>query len=46
MLEITVLPLLTVVTCKETCAVIIALLKNGLTGMSIAASKITTKSTI
>ena len=34
------------VTCKETCAVIIALHKKGFTGKDIAASKIAPKSTI
>ena len=46
MLEITVLPLLTMVTCKETRAVIIVLHKKGFTGKDIAASKIAPKSTI
>ena len=46
MLEIIVLPLLTMVTCKETRAVIIALHKKGFTGKDIAASKIAPKSTI
>ena len=41
-----VLPLSTMVTCKETRAVIIALHKNGFTGKDIAASKIAPKSTI
>jgi hypothetical protein len=45
-LEIIVLPLLTMVTCKETRAVIIALHKKGFTGKDIAASKIAPKSTI
>lgn len=40
MLEIIVLPLLTMVTCKETRAVIIALFKKGFTGKDIAVSKI------
>uniref|UniRef100_A0A9J8ADP4 Tc1-like transposase DDE domain-containing protein n=1 Tax=Cyprinus carpio carpio TaxID=630221 RepID=A0A9J8ADP4_CYPCA len=43
MLEIIVLPLLT---CKETCAAIIALHKNGFTGKDIVATKIAPKSTI
>ena len=46
MLGIIVLPLLTMVTCKDTCAVIIALHKKGFTGKDIAASKIAPKSTI
>ena len=46
MLGIIVLPLSTMVTCKETCAVIIALHKKGLTGKDIAASKIAPKPTI
>ena len=45
-LGIIVLPLSTMVTCKETRAVIIALHKNGFTGKDIAASKIAPKSTI
>ena len=43
---IIVLPLSTMVTCKETRAVIIALHKKGFTGKDIAASKIAPKSTI
>ena len=46
MLDIIVPLLLTMVTCKETCAVIIALQKKGLTGKFIAASKIAPQSTI
>ena len=46
MLGIIVLPLSTMVTCKETSAVIIALHKKGFTGKDIAASKIAPKSTI
>ena len=46
MLEIIVLLLLTMVTCKETHAVIIALHNKGFTGKDIAASKIAPKSTI
>ena len=46
MLGIIVLPLSTMVTCKETRAVIIALHKKGFTGKDIAASKIAPKSTI
>ena len=46
MLEIIVLPLLTMVTCKETRAVFIALHKTGFTGQDVAASKIAPKSTI
>lgn len=46
MLEIIVLPLLTTVTCKKICAVIIALHKKGLTDKDIAASKVAPKSTI
>ena len=46
MLGIIVLPLSTMVTCKETHAVIIALHKKGFTGKDIAASKIALKSTI
>uniref|UniRef100_A0A9J8CIM4 Transposase Tc1-like domain-containing protein n=1 Tax=Cyprinus carpio carpio TaxID=630221 RepID=A0A9J8CIM4_CYPCA len=46
MLEIIVLPLLTMVTCKETRAAIIALHKNGFTGKDIVATKIAPKSTI
>ena len=45
-LEIIVLPLSTMVTCKEARAVIIALHKRGFTDKDIAASKIATKSTI
>uniref|UniRef100_A0AAZ3SD99 Transposase Tc1-like domain-containing protein n=1 Tax=Oncorhynchus tshawytscha TaxID=74940 RepID=A0AAZ3SD99_ONCTS len=45
-LGIIVLPLSTMVTCKETRAVIIALHKKVFTGKDIAAYKITTKSTI
>jgi transposase len=45
-LGIIVLPLSTMVTCKETRAVIIALHKKGFTGKDIAASKIAPKSTI
>ena len=45
MLGIIVLPLSTMVTCKETCAVSIALYKKGFTGKDIAASKIAPKST-
>lgn len=45
MLEIIVLPLLPMVTCKETCAVI-ALHKEGFTGKDIAACKIAPKLTI
>jgi transposase len=45
-LGIIVLPLSTMVTCKETHAVIIALHKKGFTGKDIAASKIAPKSTI
>ena len=44
MLGIIVLPLSTMVTCKETRAVIIALHKKGFTGKDIAASKIAPKS--
>ena len=43
MLGMIVLPLLTMVTCKETHAVIIALHKKGFTGKDIAASKIAPK---
>ena len=46
MLGINVLPLSTMVTCKETRAVIIALHKKGFTGKDIAAGKIAPKSTI
>ena len=46
MLGVIVLPLSTMVTCKETCAVIIALHKKGFTGKDIAASKIAPKSII
>ena len=46
MLGIIVLPLSTMVTWKETRAVIIALHKKGFTGKDIAASKIAPKSTI
>ena len=46
MLGIIVLPLSVMVTCRETCAVIIALHKKGFTGKDIAASKIAPKSTI
>lgn len=46
MLEIIVLPLLTMVTCKETCAVIIALHKKGCTDKDDAAGKIAPKSII
>ena len=46
MLGIIVLPLSTMVTCKETRAVIIALHKKGFTGKDIAASKIAPQSTI
>ncbi|KAL0199311.1 hypothetical protein M9458_007851 [Cirrhinus mrigala] len=46
MLEIIVLPLLTMVTYKETRAAIIALHKNGFTGKDIVATKIAPKSTI
>uniref|UniRef100_A0A9J7X6D7 Transposase Tc1-like domain-containing protein n=1 Tax=Cyprinus carpio carpio TaxID=630221 RepID=A0A9J7X6D7_CYPCA len=46
MLEIIVLPLLTMVTCKETRAAIIAVHKNGFTGKDIVATKIAPKSTI
>ena len=46
MLGIIVLPLSAMVTCKETCAVIIALHKKGFTGKDIAASKIAPKLTI
>jgi transposase len=45
-LGIIVLPLSTMVTCKETRAVIIALHKKGFTGKDIAVSKIAPKSTI
>ena len=45
-LGITVLPLSTMVTCKETRAVIIALHKKGFSGKDIAASKIAPISTI
>ena len=45
-LGIIVLPLSTMVICKETHAVIITLLKKGFTGKDIAASKIAPKSTI
>ena len=45
-LGIIVLPLSTMVNCKETRAVIIALHKKGFTGKDIAASKIAPKSTI
>ena len=46
MLGIIVLPLSSMVTCKETRAVLIALHKTGFTGKDIAASKIAPKSTI
>lgn len=46
MLKIIVLPLLTMVTCKEICAVIIALHIKGFPGKDIADSKIAPKSTI
>ena len=46
MLGIIVLPLSTMVTCKETHAIIIALHKKGFTGKDIAASKIAPESTI
>ena len=46
MLGIIVLPLSTMVTCKETRAIIIALHKKGFTGKDIADSKIAPKSTI
>ena len=46
MLGIIVLPLSTMVNCKETRAVIIALHKKGFTGKDIAATKIAPKSTI
>ena len=46
MLGIIVLPLSTMVTCKETRAVIIALHKKGFTGKDIAASRIAPKTTI
>ena len=46
MLGIIILPLSTMVTCKETRAVIIALHKTGFTGKDIAASKVAPKSTI
>ena len=46
MLGIIVLPLSTMVTCKETRAFINALHKKGFTGKDIAASKIAPKSTI
>ena len=46
MLGIIVLPLSTMVTCRETRAVIIALHKNSFTGKDIAASKFVPKSTI
>ena len=46
MLGIIVLPLSTMVPCKETRAVIVALHKKGFTGKDIAASKIAPKSTI
>ena len=46
MLGIIVLPLSTMVTCKETRASIIALHKKGFTGKDIAASKIAPTSTI
>ena len=46
MLGIIVLPLSTIVTCKETHAVIIDLHKKSFTGKDIAASKIAPKSTI
>ena len=45
-LGIIVLPLSIMVNCKETGAVIIALLKKGFTGKDIAAGKIAPKSTI
>jgi hypothetical protein len=45
-LGIIVLPLSSMVTYKETCAVIIALHKKGFTGKDIAASKIAPESTI
>ena len=46
MLGIIVLPLSTIVTCKETHAVIITLHKKGFTGKDIAASKIAPISSI
>ena len=46
MLGIIVLPMSTMVTCKETRAVITALHKKGFTGKDFAASKIAPKSTI
>ena len=46
MLGIIVLPLSTMVTCKETRTVIIALHKKGFPGKDIAASKIAPKSII
>lgn len=46
MLEIIVRPLFTMVTCKETHAVIVALHKKGFTGKDIAAGKIALASTI
>ena len=46
MLGIIVLPLSNMVTCKETCAVIITLHKKGFICKDIAASKIAPKSTI
>ena len=46
MLGIIVLPLSSMVTCKEKHAIIIALLKKGFTGKDIAASMIAPKSTI
>ena len=46
MLGFIVLPLSTMVNCKETHAVIIALHKKGFTGKDYAASKIALKSTI
>ena len=39
-LGIIVLPLSAMATCKETCAILIALHKKGFTGKNIAASKI------
>ena len=43
---IIVLPLSTMVSCNETCAIIIALHKKGFTSKDIAASKIEPESTI
>lgn len=45
-LEVIVLPLFTMVTCKETPAVVIALHKKGFTGKDIAATRIALTSTI